>query len=672
MTYKRLPLIPLSPLVQSSIQCAKILAQTTLHYSNMSQSDTKDGVFKELNKERAKLDVLTKSMQKIQDSSLLDLNVYEIAKEIALIDYSLLHLVSLDKKLLSQFDKRSNIIPIVDFHRYLVHAIAHQLIYESNQQRKKKCMVAQLIQVCFILLHIYRDFSGLTAILTCLNLPEVQRLENLWTPCPQKAQNTLKELSTILSPKNQYETYRKTLRLHLDTFLNSTPTKSQMIAVPFMHAHLSAIQNIVHTHSVATGKDGEVLLSEAGQQPLEIQLQVLEFCQQYSYVDRADLDKCLGPVLKKRLSLQSSATVSPSASFFKLTCTPVLDAEKLLVNQGIYHWIVSRAYLSRSQLYLESLEVAPLGVGEISIEPEEEYDFYWDFYTPEKSNGKQRMEADVNELVVTAPDPSSSNVPQTSYANLSGENSTMEDRVNEPSEIIDQALANKDEDKNESENNNKGEGSHPSLIGDKDTNASEDNGVDENEDDGVEREIIIAEDDEQSPSEFDKQQSEARLKAALSPTAPEFIPQKYAANNTDNPSKNEEDEEVWKGYPVKEGEGNEEEEEEEKWTGYPANTANLEDEDEEEIWKGYPIPQQASPDTIDLSTPSTPQEELDEADEESWKGYQGSKAIFPSWDQKKQQYAIGKAEARRMQYSLSTTDNRKRMPDFNFSTSSST
>jgi hypothetical protein len=512
----------------------------------------------------------------------------------------------------------------------------------------------------------------LAAILTCLNLPEVQRLENLWTPCPQKAQNTLKELSTILSPKNQYEAYRKTLRLHLDPFLNSTPTKSQMIAVPLLHAHLSTIQNIIHTHSVATGKDGEVLLSEAGQQPLEIQLQALEFCQQYSNIDRVDLDMCLGPVFKKRLSLQSSATVSPSASFFKLTCTPVLDPEKLLINQGIYHWVVSRAYLSRSQLYSESLEVAPLGVGEISLEPEEEYDFYWDFYKPDKSNGKQKMEVDVSQLVVTAPDPSSSNVPQTLYANLSGESSTVVIPVGEPAEMIDQAITNDGDDKDESKSNDKGENTCPRPIENRDADASENNNVNEHEDESGEGEIIIAEENEQPPSQLDKQQNESQLKASLSPTAPEFVPQKYVPNKTDDDqSKNDEDEEVWKGYPVKEGEGNEEEEEE-KWTGYPANTVHIEDEDDEEIWTGYPIPQQASPGTVDLSTPSTPQEELDEADDESWKGYHVSKAVFPSWDQKNQQRAIGKAEARRMQYSLSTTDSRKPVFDFDFSTSSST
>ena len=382
----RLPLIPLSPYIQTSCEYAKLLAQTTKSLSEEENTTIKSSLEKNLNKEREKLDRLTKSMQSIQLSCLLDFNIYDIAKEIAYINCSLFRMVTLDKNWLCNFDKQSNMVPLLDFHRYLSHSFAHQTIYGDP----KKKSVIQLIHLAYILLHVYRDFSGCTAILTSLHMPEVGRLKAMWSPCPPKLIHVYQDLVAMLSPENNYEAYHHQLWLHTNRFLNITPSKSQMIAIPFMHAHLAIIQNLVQTH--ASVQAINVVLSSAGQPLLTSSVHLLEFCQQFSKIDPLELEKfSSGPTtasINRRLSFQSNTSSSntnrrsstSASKSIKLSTSTCLDLDLLRSDANVYHWIVSRAYLTRSQLHYESLHVEPLAAGEIELESEEEHDMYWDFF----------------------------------------------------------------------------------------------------------------------------------------------------------------------------------------------------------------------------------------------------------------------------------------------------
>ncbi|KAI7876647.1 ras guanine nucleotide exchange factor domain-containing protein [Mucor mucedo] len=619
----RLPLIPLSPLTQTSIEYAKALAQTT-----KALSETRDGTSsntsniiallnKDLSKERENLDRLTKEIQNVQSQFLTDLNHQDIAREIAYINCSLFRLVVLNKSWISSFDKQSNIVPLLDFHRYLSHAFAHQVIYSAaaaeeeeeatsslSKKKKRKSlnnnnnMIAQLIQIASLLLHIYRDFSGCTAILTSLQMPEVQRLESLWSQCSSKMLATYKELVTILSPQNNYEAYHQQLWLHTARFLNTPTLKSQMIAVPFMHAHLFMIRNLIHTHSVVlnnstTGMGNKQILSDAGKKSFVSAIRVLEFCQQHLKINTLELE---------RSSWKRTSHVP-------LKLSVCLELDKLQSNSNLFHWLVSRAYLNRSQLHQESLNVEPLAVGEIELTTEED-----------RSSPKNRAASDRSDHSRRFSD--STDIPNKKPV--------------EPEEVDDMV------------------------------------------DDDNETDIIIAEEEEEEEEEPIR---EVKPKPYLSPTAPEFIPQQYLQAEEDmvilaqqNNSAEEEDE-VWMGYPPSSHTDDDDE-----WRGYPY------EEDEEEVWKGYPAPQitnkgQASPRTIDLSTPSTPQEEVNKSrfGDEEWKGYRETSEEHTTkkggyqipWNSNHNLHAIGKAAARKMQCSLSSTDNRKRLPS-SFTPSTST
>lgn len=741
----RLPLIPLSPHIQTSCEYAKVLAQTTKALSeHQDNASVKSSLEKSLSKEREKLDRLTKSMQTIQSSCLLDFNMYDIAKEIAYINCSLFRLVTLDPAWLCNFDKQSNMVPLLDFHRYLSHSFAHQVIYGDPQKRS----VMQLIHLAYILLHVYRDFSGCTAILTSLHMPQVRRLESMWAPCPAKLLQVYQQLVAMLSPDNNYEAYHHQLWLHTQRFLDTTPSKSQMIAVPFMHAHIAIIQNLVQTHaSVQAAPD--VVLSSAGQPLLASAVQLLEFCQQFSKMDSADLAQY---AVMKRASTSSSSsnskrasTMSNNSKAIKLSTSPCLDLDMLRSDANVYHWIVSRAYLTRAQLHAESLHVEPLAVGEIELESEEEHDLYWDFFDKQASvavSAATVIKDSPPPPVLVVKSPKSPKQQQQQQ-----QQDTVQATVDEL-DVVDSAAANE-----------------PSLVlglavdtptATKDMEAAsvqETVNCSNKDKDGrtVSEDLVVL----QSPKEQQQATVEQDLPIATSkpvthqqPSSNEAIMQQpiikakepaaidqeeqvpahmepavllsttdvvapvtttLAYDNDDDDEDDiiivtEEDDEEWTGYPLDSTpsqtvQDTSTEEEDEEWTGYPYTSQDEQDvpekeeEEEEEVWKGYPIPsseddeQQHSNDdarkspavNVAVSSPVTPSEQQGSEpilQHKEWKGYQKTAQEEGATEQdnnsKHQLHAIGKAAARRMQYSLSSTDtNRKRLPS-PFAPSSST
>lgn len=779
----RLPLIPLSPLTQTCIEYAKALAQTTKSLSetaiaDASRSDSSSiitSLSKDLCKERENLDRLTKDIQSIQSKSIFDWDTYEIAKEIALINCSLFRLVVLNKSWMANFDKQSNIVPLLDFHRYLSHSFAHQIIYsavedgvDSTTVKKRKSAtrindntnaVAQSIHLANILLHVYRDFSGCTAILTSLQMPEVQRLEKLWSQCSLKIVCTYKELVKLLSPDKDYEAYFHHLWLHTNRFLNGTPLKSRMIAVPFMQAHLTSIRNLIHTHSAVINSNKQnIVLSDAGKKIFLSMIHVLEFCQHLTQIDPTELNRPITLAsASRRISSSSNKRSSVSNAGLKLSISACLELDKLHTSAKTYHWIVSRPYLTRAQLHQESLQVEPLAIGEIELESEEEYDLYWDFFsqplsqtvseTPKKKvvnpasilkeiakidtladvpknrdSIKSLRQIDdqdvVNELMIVTPDHenNSTSIKNSTDIALTPTHTTIKDLAKNSTDENNPANRQevKEADKRPEEMETKVKKESLSLI---DT-------IDVKNGDGLDTQV-----------EGSVHAPIASIKPILSPAAPEFVPQQQKYNssieddddiiiiteemsytaesripNEENSEEEEEEEEEWTGYPIdntsssiiEEAANDNDEDEEEEWTGYPISSQD-EDDDDEEVWKGYPAPQPSqqashSPKTIELSSPSTPQEELNRSSGDTgghfnnrgYKDYNGkpgneehhSKAFYAtgtvnkdypvSWDSNKNQlHAIGKAAARKLQYSISTTDNRKRLPTI-FTPSAST
>ncbi|CEP11889.1 hypothetical protein [Parasitella parasitica] len=642
----RLPLIPLSPYIHTSCEYAKVLAQTTKSLSEEESASIRTLLEKNLHKEREKLDRLTENMQSIQSSCLLDFNIYDIAKEIAYINCSLFRMVTLDKHWLCIFDKQSNIVPLLDFHRYLSHSFAHQIIY-GDPKRKS---VIQLIHLAYILLHVYRDFSGCTAILRSLYMPEVRRLQGMWEPCPPKLIQVYEELVAMLSPDNNYEAYHHQLWVHTNRFLNITPSKSQMIAIPFMQAHLATIQQLVQTHaSVQAAAD--VVLSSAGQPLLDSTVHLLEFCQQFSEIDPPELEKYSSPpasaTVSRRLSFQSSVSSSNrrssilgSSKAIKLSTSPCLNLDHLRSNAKVYHWIVSRAYLSRSQLHSESLHVEPLAVGENELEVEEEDDLYWVFFNKDFAAKDTATEA-LKKDPPTKPSRSPSKAILTGNQDPVQETVDGLDVVDNSDHTTDQTAASlisavNTNDAQNSEQEAAAAAEEPTSSiskGEPDDSAiAADNAALEANDDKPNtlniQTLETNEEQEQQPNEENQEQPEEETNKQTSENEPAKVQDvqgsvalppspllpsassnmlqvdsqgedskktsSIVGNDDDDDEDDlviltEEDKEKWTGYPFKRtlSPTFSETGEEEKWTGYPIPK---EEEDDEEVWKGYPMP----------------------------------------------------------------------------------
>ncbi|KAG1104206.1 hypothetical protein G6F42_017119 [Rhizopus arrhizus] len=632
----RLPLIPLSPYIQTSCEYAKVLAQTTKSLSEEDNASIKASLEKSLNKEREKLDRLTKSMQTIQSSCLLDFNIYDIAKEIAYINCSLFRLVTLDKTWLCNFDKQSNIVPLLDFHRYLSHSFAHQVIYGDANNKS----VMQLIHLAYILLHVYRDFSGCTAILTSLHMPEVRRLESMWGSCPVKLVQVYQELVAMLSPDNNYESYHHQLWLHTNRFLDTAPSKSHMVAVPFMHAHLAIIQNLVQTHASVQAVS-DIVLSSAGQPLLTSTVQLLEFCQQFSKIDRMELEQYATVKNNKRASYQSTSKRSSKA--IKLSTAPCLDLDLLRSDANVYHWIVSRAYLTRSQLHAESLYVEPLAVGEIELEPEEEHDMYWDFFYKDEF------------VVVEEPTPVKKVSTENDDAAKQQDSVVVQETV-DALDVVDScepfiAL------------NHIVKEEHVPIAQDNETsNPTQDGTLTVQDDVVVKDQPAVVAESSKSKAQVTPISSKTAVQQAVPVNKDEVesmpttqVPEDTlilrttttAATDTIETDDDdddiiiltEEDDEEWTGYPIdstpsQTAEETDLEDEDEEWTGYPITSQDEEEDnaEEDEVWKGYPIPSsedeqqqqqhveqeeeqedddqdEARKSPIDIASPNTPSEE---------------------------------------------------------------
>ncbi|CAO3643204.1 unnamed protein product [Mucor hiemalis] len=615
--------------------------------------------------------------------------------------------------------------------------------------------IAQSIQIAYILMHIYRDFSGCTAILASLQMPEVQRLEKLWSQCSLKIVSTYKELVKLLSPERDYEAYYHHLWLHTARFLNATPLKSRMVAVPFMQAHLASIRNLIHTHSAVMNSNKQnIVLSEAGKKYFLSAIHVLEFCQHLTKIDPTELNRPITLAsASRRLSSNSNKRSSISTTGFKLSISTCLELDKLHTSAKTYHWIVSRPYLTRAQLHQESLQVEPLAIGEIELESEEEYDLYWDFFSQpltqtisetqkKKDSSPVSILKEIAKIDTLVGEPEneelSKSQPQIDEQDIVNDLMIVEPNQGESSDIKTNDVVSSiphcsAKDPTE---NNENEGVSIKEHRDEADKCLEEVAIEVKKENLLPKEIEITEDDAdvldtQVVDEDQPPSTTTTVKPILSPTAPEFIPQKhhynssldeddddiiiiteemsYTADIQDKQDVEEEEEEEWTGYPLDNTSSSiieesimdhDEDDEEEEWTGYPINSQD-EDEDDDEVWKGYPAPKQSqqlslSPNLIELSSPSIPQNlNLNSGDTNGngeWKGFEkpgneeqnisNGKTLhttgtvnkdYPiSWDNNKNQlHAIGKAAARKLQYSISTTDNRKRLPTI-FTPSAST
>ncbi|KAG2207196.1 hypothetical protein INT47_012249 [Mucor saturninus] len=389
-----LPVIPLSPIAQSFIICKNAINQASDKLTEAKKVrphlgvDVLRGFLETVKLERHRLDTLTRKMQSVEAATSLFWDSDALARQIAVIDCQLYSSVLLDKRSLSQLDaEATKLVHLVDFHHYLTHSFAHQLIYWAELTKPengasaavvppvhtKDSLITHLVRVAYLLLHAYRDFSGFAAIMKALTVPEVRRLKKLWQPCSSRTKDMFRDLAQIVAPAKNYQAYHTCLRTKLDVH-HHTGSGGMMIAIPWIQPHLLSIRSIVTAYTAGDDHDqqhtGDIVLSAPGAHKLNIELSILELCQHNSTIDTASaneflLEDILTPTDKKSKRASMATSKAIHIEGLRAAVIPVGNLNHLAPgDQLTHHWLVSRVYLRKDQLINESIEVEPLKPGE--------------------------------------------------------------------------------------------------------------------------------------------------------------------------------------------------------------------------------------------------------------------------------------------------------------------
>lgn len=390
-----LPVIPLSPIAQSFIICKNAINQASDKLTAAKKVrphlgvDVLRGFLETVKLERHRLDTLTRKMQSVEAATSLFWDSDALARQIAVIDCQLYSHVLLDKRSLSQLDADgTKLVHLVDFHHYLTHSFAHQLIYWAELIKPENTVLASsvvppvhtkdnlithLVRVAYLLLHAYRDFSGFAAIMKALTVPEVRRLKKLWQPLTSRTKDMFRDLAQIIAPAKSYHAYHTCLRTKLEVH-HHTGNGGMMIAVPWIQPHLLSIRSIVTAYTAGDDHDqqhsGDIVLSAPGAHKLNIELSILELCQHNSTIDTSSgndflLEDIFTADKKSKRASVAASSKAIHIEGLRAAVIPVTNLNHLAPgDQLTHHWLVSRVYLRKDQLINESIEVEPLKSGE--------------------------------------------------------------------------------------------------------------------------------------------------------------------------------------------------------------------------------------------------------------------------------------------------------------------
>ncbi|KAL0096566.1 hypothetical protein J3Q64DRAFT_1708304 [Phycomyces blakesleeanus] len=617
-----LPSIPVSPFIKALLQCASTLAQATKDLSEASARPPTTikakGELTQLSQlvqsQRNWIDDWTMQMHSVQGVMPSHWDADIMARQIASIDSQLFDLVVLDQTSLLHIETRqSKWKPVLDFHRYLSHSFSHQLIYFSGNPTEsdpETHLVAYLVRVAYLLLNTYRDFSGFAAIVYALQSPAVRRLHSLWKSCPSLSLASIDEYLSVLSPENTYEAYHKMLHNTLVPYYTRDQTTTKRVAVPWVEAHVGRI--------ALNQRQGD---RKNVNRQMSITLGILELCQRNTSTQPA---AWIEEALNFSGTLISPPPLPPpskgSSSSYRpfldnaLANIPALDLRFILPeNSLVYHWIVSRVYMSDEQLMEESFAAERPVSAPIMIQSAEEI---------LEELGLEEMEVDA--------DVDNQETEEVRREEIFDEEVLEEDEV--------QYEAQQQEEVIEGDEGLFNDYVPLSVIAEQEEEYEDDvvmvaggSSVDQTihaqqfTDSTVGKSLPIVYQENSAPQVIDETQPHTDMGTAATTSVNNDIPKSADTKSEtqiaetvkehqddDKNKEEEEEEEEWRGYPVS---TENDDEESEKWEGYIGSLSNTNlpntSEDKEDVWTGYREP----------SDPSSRRESsLSEASAE-WKGY---------------------------------------------------
>ncbi|KAI9315906.1 hypothetical protein BX666DRAFT_1952669 [Dichotomocladium elegans] len=666
-----LPLVPVSPLVKSSNICKNAYAQATERLSHAKQAtDPRVEVsllrrlIEDTRVEQHRLETVEQQMEAVEVATPFNWEPDVLARQVAAVDCQLFEKVIFKKKWLCNLDKKhTNLIHLVDFHRYLTNSFAHQLIYWSELNASspvvppvhpKDNLITHLVRTAYLLVHVYRDFSGFAAIMKALMLPEVRRLRKLWHTCPSRTRDLYRDLAQIISPSKNFQAYHDLLSRKLETFYSQ---RNKTIAIPWIQPHLQDIKLIVKEYTAGDEASGSAVLSAPGARKLSQVVSVLELCKQSSTSEVPPDELLLEDNHHKHKSKRMS--VKPvQLDGIRTIIQPPTDLNQLVPGDlQLYHWLVSRVFLTKDQLIEESIQVEQLAPGEELACDKEEEDDEMEVESPSLSIPPTPVTTDFRSRAFDLPES-----PSLALGSKKASEETSHDNHNDNHDED-------DEDNNGSDGDGDGDGGiatdelrivvkpevlEPTETSTEEYKTSDNKATTVEEDDlhnvwgdhkaGMTGKSQAAQSVTTNSSHQDSSASNQTKRSRLSPSAPEFIPSSKlslavrsdkatsqsmttSSSVVVSPATSMRDAgsllSAQEESAVAEQEDTEDPEEE--WHGYMYHHATK-DDSESEKWVGYPSP------PLESSTPERRGSSTQSEDSEVWKGYHASK-MEDDWQQ---------------------------------------
>ncbi|KAJ3160693.1 hypothetical protein HDU86_000452 [Geranomyces michiganensis] len=357
---EQVPSIPISPVTQlqwkhgHEFQKAHARYQAGQNGPASSDLGKLRRLLEDVRIQRAKVEELQALTESVATTPITKWRTDELARQIAIVDAALFAKVDVRRDMgrrASQLGAAAK--ACMDFHLYLERIFIHAILsyspsaHADDSAAARAHVVETLVTLAHALFYQFRDLNGLCAILRAFASPEIQRLSKTWAALHPKTKDMLRDLRGAVGGN----TGREHLELVAQILEHHYSGGGVLVVVPYLEPFVLDVEDLHNAYSAGMdGDKGEAMLSEIGARSLDEVLSTLALCQGVGRPDPS-----LGKAGKAAASRSAArqGTVSHGA--------PVPDDLSALGidNRGLAHWLLTRVYWSRGELWAMSMECEP-------------------------------------------------------------------------------------------------------------------------------------------------------------------------------------------------------------------------------------------------------------------------------------------------------------------------
>ncbi|TPX65866.1 hypothetical protein SpCBS45565_g04903 [Spizellomyces sp. 'palustris'] len=391
---ERVPMIPISPLTNQHALHAYQLSVAERRYAAATSAkdqpalSTMRRLVEDVRIQRAKVQELQKLADSVATPPLISWKAEAVALQIAIIDVSLFSKVRVRDDLWHRGSEIGlNGRACVHFNKYL-ERIAIDAILSSKPigsthdgPSARADTIAFLVSVAHTLFYHYRDINGMSAILQALESPEIRRLRRTWDTIHAKTKEAIRTLQSAIGAGTGND--------HLDLVAQVLEHHycggGVLVAIPYLEPFIHDMEDLRNAYSAGvSGSTGGAMMSDIGARALEEIFSTIELCQGVGRPDPG-----LGKVGRVAAGAASRSRDSKTGNGLPE------DLSSLgMGNQGLAHWLLTRVYWSRVELWGKS------GDSERFRRDEQIPDAYKEVISPEDT---MRNDAQVNSAATGTP-----------------------------------------------------------------------------------------------------------------------------------------------------------------------------------------------------------------------------------------------------------------------------